>query len=426
MDLSLQKKRWRPEIAPPDEEVITEGQKQLKNLLDKQLQKDVTIQQQLSQKRTFTSASAHCPAVNSLSGLTSLDQFQEVDKLDAYTEELKKCGLTDEEIQLKMMADDSNKPQKKRNFGIDPSIMEERLQKIQEKIEKKNVDLDKKDKFHGQKALTRHEMELERSLLRDCNSDDKKKVMNALTTVFDPRERTLPNDPMSQLPEILENITKGSSQGKSKRHKRKQKNKEPTSDEIDMKGLPSDGSRVVTTESSTFDSSTNRVQEEGEIVDVATCKPRPRNPVPEVSLEDIQNNRLAIEEIKNLPRFENYAPGELSKTLVEGWWRFMVKQVQTSYTITFVPSQQILYLKNLSNKVHQQDLESIFNKFLPEGAGGLEYRVLTGRMRGQAFITFPDTNSASRALEHVNGYLLKDRPIIIQYGRKNSSNKSPT
>lgn len=45
MDLSLQKKRWRPEIAPPDEEVITEGQKQLKNLLDKQLQKDVTIQQ---------------------------------------------------------------------------------------------------------------------------------------------------------------------------------------------------------------------------------------------------------------------------------------------------------------------------------------------------------------------------------------------
>lgn len=399
MDLSLQKKRWRPEISPPDEEVITEGQKQLKNLLDKQLQKDVTIQQQLSQKRTFTSASAHCPAVNSLSGLTSLDQFQEVDNLDAYTEELKKCGLTDEEIQLKMMADDSNKPQKKRNFGIDPSIMEERLQKIQEKIEKKNVDLDQKDKFHGQKALTRHEMELERSLLRDCNSDDKKKVMNALTTVLDPRERTLPNDPMSQLPEILENITKGSSQGKSKRRKRKQKNKEPTFDEIDMKGLLSDGSRVVTTESSTFDSSTNRVQEEGEIGDVATCKPRPRNPVPEVSLEDIQNNRLAIEEIKNLPRFENYAPGELSK---------------------------ILYLKNLSNKVHQQDLESIFNKFLPEGAGGLEYRVLTGRMRGQAFITFPDTNSASRALEHVNGYLLKDRPIIIQYGRKNSSSNSPT
>lgn len=41
-------------------------------------------------------------------------------------------------------------------------------------------------------------------------------------------------------------------------------------------------------------------------------------------------------------------------------------------------------------------------------------------------IYFVDTNSASRALEHVNGYLLKDRPIIIQYGRKNSSSNSPT
>jgi hypothetical protein len=45
MDVSLQKKRWRPEIAPPTEEILTEGQKQLKTLLDKQLQKDVTIQQ---------------------------------------------------------------------------------------------------------------------------------------------------------------------------------------------------------------------------------------------------------------------------------------------------------------------------------------------------------------------------------------------
>lgn len=32
--------------------------------------------------------------------------------------------------------------QKKRNFGIDLLIMEEKLKKIQEKIEKKNVDLD--------------------------------------------------------------------------------------------------------------------------------------------------------------------------------------------------------------------------------------------------------------------------------------------
>ena len=60
---------------------------------------------QLSQKRTFTSASTHSPAIKSLSGLTTLYHFQEVDQLDGYTEELKKCGLTEEEIQLKIMAD---------------------------------------------------------------------------------------------------------------------------------------------------------------------------------------------------------------------------------------------------------------------------------------------------------------------------------
>jgi hypothetical protein len=65
------------------------------------------VYRQLAEKRTFTSASSHCPAVSSLSGLTSLEQFQEVDKYDAYTEELKKCGLTEAEIQIKMMADNA-------------------------------------------------------------------------------------------------------------------------------------------------------------------------------------------------------------------------------------------------------------------------------------------------------------------------------
>lgn len=80
-----------------------------------------------------------------------------------------------------------------------------------------------------------------------------------------------------------------------------------------MKGLLRDGSRVVIIESFIFDLSINRVQEEGEIGDVATCKLRFRNSVLEVFLEDIQNNRLVIEEIKNLFRFENYVLGEFSK-----------------------------------------------------------------------------------------------------------------
>lgn len=54
-----------------------------------------------------------------------------------------------------------------------------------------------------------------------------------------------------------------------------------------MKGLLSDGSRVVIIESYIFDLSINRVSEEGEIGDVATCELRFRNSVLEVFLEDI-------------------------------------------------------------------------------------------------------------------------------------------
>ncbi|XP_062602101.1 RNA-binding protein 41-like [Saccostrea cucullata] len=393
MDVSLQKKRWRPEIAPPTEEIITEGQKQLKTLLDKQLQKDVTIQQQLAQKRTFTSASAHCPAVNSLSGLTSLDQFQEVDKLDSYTEELKKCGLTEEEIQIKLMAEDPHKPQKKRNFGINPLILNEKLKKIEEKIEKKMLELNQKDKIHGQKTLTRHEMELERSLLRECNSDDSKKVIQALTTVKDPRKTTQPKDPMNHLPEILENIIRKPEGYKG----RKNKPKDLTSNSDVQSGVDEAKNKLKDSSSSVLEEKQTEEEFEEEFGEMATCAPRPLTPVPEVSMEDIQKNKLTTEEIQMLPRFGNYNPGNPSN---------------------------VLYLKNLSGKVHQLDLESLFKKFQTEGSGALTYRVMKGKMKGQAFITFPDIATASHAMECVNGYNLKGKPVIIQFGRNSSSNQS--
>lgn len=35
-----------------------------------------------------------------------------------------------------------------------------------------------------------------------------------------------------------------------------------------------------------------------------------------------------------------------------------------------------------------------------------------------------DTDTASKALKLVNGYLLKDKPVIILYGRQNSGTKN--
>ena len=49
---------------------------------------------------------------------------------------------------------------------------------------------------------------------------------------------------------------------------------------------------------------------------------------------------------------------------------------------------QKLYLKNLPRDVTKEDLASLFVRFESMDAPCMEYRILDGRMRGQAFISF--------------------------------------
>lgn len=40
-----------------------------------------------------------------------------------------------------------------------------------------------------------------------------------------------------------------------------------------------------------------------------------------------------------------------------------------------------------------------------------------GRMKGQAFVTLPCVENAHQALKETNGYILKDKPMIVQFAR---------
>ena len=40
-----------------------------------------------------------------------------------------------------------------------------------------------------------------------------------------------------------------------------------------------------------------------------------------------------------------------------------------------------------------------------------------GKLRGQAFVTFQNVGQATLALNETNGYLLKDKPMVVQFGR---------
>ncbi|XP_061358304.1 U11/U12 small nuclear ribonucleoprotein 65 kDa protein isoform X2 [Gastrolobium bilobum] len=110
--------------------------------------------------------------------------------------------------------------------------------------------------------------------------------------------------------------------------------------------------------------------------------------------EELGRGKLPPEEILSLPMFKNYTPGNPAP---------------------------VLYIKNLAKDVIADDFYFIFGSLfgsIEAAKSGLQVKLMQeGRMRGQAFLTFPSIELAHHALNLVNGYVLKDKPMIIQFGR---------
>lgn len=76
-----------------------------------------------------------------------------------------------------------------------------------------------------------------------------------------------------------------------------------------------------------------------------------------------------------------------------------------------------LYIKNIDKKVNAEVLEHLFS--FPFGSKEemdreIEIKLMTtGRLKGQAFVTFTSIDKAKDALSTVNGYVLFDKPLII-------------
>ena len=113
-----------------------------------------------------------------------------------------------------------------------------------------------------------------------------------------------------------------------------------------------------------------------------------------ISLRELNENRMSIEEIQNMSQFKNYTPGEVTNRL---------------------------YIKNLAKQVTEDDLKFIFHRFIVKSDNEnstLDIRLMQeGRMKGQAFITLPSDKIATKALKLTHGYVLHSKPMIIQYGR---------
>ncbi|CAM0908852.1 unnamed protein product [Alopecurus aequalis] len=117
--------------------------------------------------------------------------------------------------------------------------------------------------------------------------------------------------------------------------------------------------------------------------------------------QEIEKEKLPTEEILSLPMFKNYTPGNLAS---------------------------VLYIKNLAKDFVHDDfyyvLGSVFES-MDAARSGLTIKLMQeGRMRGQAFVTFPSVEVAQRALSLAHGYVFKGKPMIIQFGRNPAANKA--
>ncbi|KAG8244823.1 RNA-binding region-containing protein 3 [Homalodisca vitripennis] len=82
-----------------------------------------------------------------------------------------------------------------------------------------------------------------------------------------------------------------------------------------------------------------------------------------------------------------------------------------------------LYVKNLAKQVLTRDLHFIYRRYyrpeLDQVQGSMfDIRLMQeGRMKGQAFITLQSVEQAQAALKDTNGYILKDKPMVVQFAR---------
>lgn len=121
-----------------------------------------------------------------------------------------------------------------------------------------------------------------------------------------------------------------------------------------------------------------------------------------ITEKELNENRLSSNQFKTIPVFKDYQAGAKSNKL---------------------------YLKNLSKNVVENDLRRIFNFFIKHKTEEIEIKLMkTGRMKRQAFITFSTPyheedieegkeTMVEKALRMTNGFILKDKPIVVMFGK---------
>ncbi|KAF1323223.1 U1 small nuclear ribonucleoprotein a, partial [Globisporangium splendens] len=84
-----------------------------------------------------------------------------------------------------------------------------------------------------------------------------------------------------------------------------------------------------------------------------------------------------------------------------------------------VPPNHTLYVKNLNDKIKQDRMTAALYASFSQHGKLLEVLMGKGRkLRGQAWVTFDDIASSSNALRAMNGFVLFEKSMVIQFGKE--------
>ncbi|XP_055233037.1 RNA-binding protein 41 isoform X8 [Gorilla gorilla gorilla] len=367
------------------EELETEGERQLKSLLQHQLDTSVSIEECMSKKESFAPGTMYKPFGKEAAGTMTLSQFQTLHEKDQETASLRELGLNETEI---LIWKSHVSGEKKTKLRATPEAIQNRLQDIEERISERQRILCLPQRFAKSKQLTRREMEIEKSLFQGADrhsflkalyyqayhkktSADKymtsMKRKIKLGTKDEPQKKNK-GDPMNNLESFYQEMIM-----KKRLEEFQLMRGEPFASHSLVSATSVGDSGTAESPSLLQDKGKQAAQGKGPSLHVANvidfspeqCWTGPKKltqPIEFVPEDEIQRNRLSEEEIRKIPMFSSYNPGEPNK---------------------------VLYLKNLSPRVTERDLVSLFARFQEKKGPPIQFRMMTGRMRGQAFITFP-------------------------------------
>uniref|UniRef100_A0A3Q4HAD8 RNA-binding protein 41 n=1 Tax=Neolamprologus brichardi TaxID=32507 RepID=A0A3Q4HAD8_NEOBR len=368
------------EDGPLLEEQETEGQRQLHGLLLQQLHTDVDIERCVAKRQCFAPAALYRPFGEQAAGVKSLSQFQALQDGEKELASLRELGLNDTEIQLWQSRD---APETSHGVCAAPGAKEERLQAIKDKIAARMELLSRPQRFASSRPLSRREMEIEQALF---HGNDRLGFLTALYhrgTELLVKKKSQVKTQILHFRVLIESITAGNS--RSSVHT---DSVSGTSDQQHVENRP-EHLRLAPPRQINISQPISSL--------CGTAKVGPSRPltvtgeIETITDEEILKNRESEEGIRSIPRFRNYQPGKPSK---------------------------VLCVKNLSPQASVAQLVALFSRFERTDRPPVLYRVLTGRMKGQAFITLPDAETAQNALQLVHRYRLLGKPLVVEFGRE--------